>query len=543
MNKDVIYIDVEDDITAIIGKVKAASSKIVALVPPKRIGVLQSAVNLRLLNRAATQGGKHLVLISGNGALTALAAAAKIPVAKNLQSKPEIVVSAPAVDDDESEDLIDGSKLPVGDHARMADAGAASLVATSPAVDEAVRENAAEESVKLPLGRKAVKASGVKVPNFDKFRKKMVFIIGGGALLVAFLVWAVFFAAHATVIISARTTSSAVNAQVTFDPALATSLQNGTLKSVTKQVKKDQVVDFTATGQKNVGNKATGTVKFSTNSIASLGTTIPAGTVLTASNGKTYTTDQSVTITINNYQGAPSGITASAQGTASNGASGAVSGAPSGISATIPAATSGGTDQTITTVTQSDISQAAAQLQQQNTDDMKKQLAAQFDTNYIIVDQSFKTDQSQPTSAPALDQEATDGKAKLTSSTTFSLSAVAKSDVKQFLDDYFAAKINGKTNQRIYDDGATGATFANTTPGDKGVFTANLVTNGKIGPKIDDQAVKDAAAGKRYGEIQQSLQEIQGVDTVDVKFSPFWVSTAPTDTKRIGVEFKLDASK
>lgn len=542
MNKDVIYIDVEDDITAIIGKVKAASSKIVALVPPKRIGVLQSAVNLRLLNRAATQGGKHLVLISGNAALGALAAAAKIPVAKNLQSKPEIVVSAPVVDDDENDDLIDGSKLPVGDHARTADAGAASLVATNPAIDEAVRENAAEE-IKAPLGRRAVKASGVKVPNFDKFRKKMVLIIAGGILLIAFLIWAIFFAARATVIISARTTSSAVNAQVTFDPALATSLQNGTLKSVTKQIKKDQSVDFTATGQKNVGDKATGTVKFSTGSIASLGTTIPAGTLLTASNGKTFTTDQSVTMTLSNYQGAPTGITATDQGTASNGATGNMSGAPSGITATITTATSGGTDKTVTTVAAGDISQAATQLQQLSTDDLKKQLAAQFDSNYIIIDQSFKADQGQPVSAPAVNQEATDGKAKLTSSSTYSLSAVPKSDVKQFLDDYFAAKINGNANQRIYDDGASGATLTNVTPGDKGIFTANLVTNGKIGPKIDDEAVKSAAAGKRYGEIQSSLEKIQGIDNVDVKFSPFWVSTAPTDTKRIGVEFKLDASK
>src|SRR5690349_4062740 len=99
MNKDVIYIDVEDDITAIIGKVKDSKEKIVALVPPKRIGVLQSAVNLRLLQRAATQSDKRLVLISNNSALAALAAAAKVPVAKNLQSKPELAeVSALSVD-------------------------------------------------------------------------------------------------------------------------------------------------------------------------------------------------------------------------------------------------------------------------------------------------------------------------------------------------------------------------------------------------------------------------------------------------------------
>ena len=42
MNKDVIYIDVDDDVTAIIGKIKNTNEKIVALVPPKRSGVLQS---------------------------------------------------------------------------------------------------------------------------------------------------------------------------------------------------------------------------------------------------------------------------------------------------------------------------------------------------------------------------------------------------------------------------------------------------------------------------------------------------------------------
>ena len=39
MNKEVIYIDSEDDITDVISKVKSAKEKIVALVPPKGIGV------------------------------------------------------------------------------------------------------------------------------------------------------------------------------------------------------------------------------------------------------------------------------------------------------------------------------------------------------------------------------------------------------------------------------------------------------------------------------------------------------------------------
>src|SRR5690606_18250766 len=102
------YIDVEDDITAIIGKVKGAQNKIVAVVPPKRIGVLQSAVNMRLLARAAEQSGKRLVLISGNQALTALAASAGIPSARTLQSKPELA-TLPKKHEDVGEDVIDGA--------------------------------------------------------------------------------------------------------------------------------------------------------------------------------------------------------------------------------------------------------------------------------------------------------------------------------------------------------------------------------------------------------------------------------------------------
>jgi len=87
MNKDIIYIDTEDDITAIIGKIKSSKEKVVALVPPKRTGVLQSAVNLRLLSRMAKNSDKLLVLITNNKALIALSASAKIPFAKNLQSR------------------------------------------------------------------------------------------------------------------------------------------------------------------------------------------------------------------------------------------------------------------------------------------------------------------------------------------------------------------------------------------------------------------------------------------------------------------------
>jgi hypothetical protein len=547
MNKDVIYIDVEDDITAIIGKVKAGREKIVALVPPKRIGVLQSAVNLRLLQRAAQQDKKHLVLISNNQALSALAAAAQIPVARNLQSKPEIPeIAALSVDDDD--DIIDGAQLPIGELERTSDAtGMGTVAFTNPAIDAAVGADAAEESnlAKPPVaGQTPARArvkSGVKVPNFNRFRKKLLLAGAGVVLLIAFLVWAIGYAPRATVIITARTTDSSMNAVVALDTASQTDLAGKTLHATTQQVKKDVSIAFTATGTKDVGATATGTVVFSTSDAmtAIKGVTIPAGTVLTSSSGLVYTTDSSLAIGQSNFQGAPVSVTAAGSGTKYNGASGAVGGAPSKVNASFQSATSGGTDKTITVVTQDDVQKATDQLNSQDTSGIKKQLASQFPGGVVTIDQSFKADASGVTSTPAVGQESTDGKAVFAGSVSYTLTGIGKNEIDQYLNAYYAAQLKDSPNQRVYDNGAKDASFTNVAVATTG-YTATMVATAKIGPTIDDTAIKNAAKGKNYGDIQSTIEAIQGVDNVDIKFWPFWVSKAPNDTKRITVEFSLN---
>ncbi len=547
MNKDVIYIDVEDDITAIIGKVKAGREKIVALVPPKRIGILQSAVNLRLLQRAAQQDKKHLVLISNNQALSALAAAAQIPVARNLQSKPEIPeIAALSIDDDD--DIIDGSQLPVGELERTGDAtGMGTVAFTNPAIDAAVGANAAEEAgrAKPPVAGQAMARarvkSGVKVPNFNRFRKKLLLIGCGVVCLVGFLIWAIAFAPKATVVIAARTTDSSMNAVVALDTASQTDLANKTLHATTQQVKKDVSIAFTATGTKDVGATATGTVVFSTSDAATAikGVTIPAGTALTSSGGLIYTTDSSLAISQSNFQGATVSVTAAGSGAKYNGASGAVSGAPNKVSASFQGATAGGTDKTITVVTKEDIQKAADQLNSQDTNGIKKQLASQFTGGVVSIDQSFKTDTSAVAATPAVDQESTDGKAVLAGSVHYTLTGVSKNEIDQYLNAYYANQLKDSKTQRVYDNGAKDVTFTNVTAATSG-YGATMVATAKIGPTIDDTAIKNATKGKRFGDIQSTIEAIQGVDNVDVKFWPFWVNKAPDDIKRITVEFSLN---
>jgi len=541
MNKDVIYIDVEDDITAIISKVKAAKEKIVALVPPKRVGVLQSAVNLRLLQRAADQSDKRLVLISNNTALRALAASAQLPVAKNLQSKPEVPQMIDV--DADSEDIIDGSQLPIGELARTAPTSLGSM-----AIDKAVRENAAEEIPKAtpPIPgqppRKPRAKSGIKVPNFNSFRKKLVIGIAAGVLLIGFFVWAAFFAPRATVVISARATESSANARVTMGEKATTSFSGSTLKTSTQQQKKDVSIEFDATGKKEVGEKATGTMTLTRTSTSSTPISVPAGTSFTAS-GLTFKSTEAATLPGSSI--GPGGIEqptvtvnveAAELGDQYNLATRNYQSNVGGFSAKGSNMT-GGTSEEVTVVSEADIQAAADQLAKQDSDEVKAQLTGEFNDTFIVLDQTFKIDNGTPQSSPAVGQEAS-GKAKLTTTITYTLSAVARADVDTFLNDYFAKQIEGQSDRRVYDNGSGGVTFTNIAATADG-FTGNIVATAKIGPKVEDQQVKDLAKGKRFGEIQSSLESIQGIDSVDVKLWPFWVSSAPNDANKITVEFNL----
>jgi len=549
MNKDVIYIDVDDDVTAIIGKIKKAKEKIVAVVPPKRVGTLQSAVNLRLLDRMARADKKQLVLITNNQALIALAANASIPVAKNLQSKPEIAeIAAIAIDDED--DIIDGADLPVGDHAaslkvkdgtRLADAGRSTAIETMNIDDDTINTSAATTAGTGYAASKKVNAarSKVKIPNFDKFRKRMFFGIGGGVVLIGLLIWMFVFAPAATVIVTASTSDAPVSSTIKLGGTAATDFKTGVIKSSAVQDKKDTTLDFDATGQKDLGTPATGTIRFSTNNISNLGTTIPAGTKLTTSAGNVFATDAAVTITTSNYTGANVAITSVKNGTDDNAATGSASGAPSGISAVIVGATAGGTSKIVKVATAEDIERAKGQLIGQSTDAEKAALVKKFVSGEKVIDSSFTVDRAEAVSAPALNAEAPTGKAKLTIATTYTLYAVATADLETYLNASLKGQITNEDAQKVYSTGIDKVGLSNfRKDGDNLTFA--LTTTGQIGPKIDEAAIKEQVKGKIYGEVQSALQSIDGVKDVDVKFSYPWVRTVPGNTNKIKIEFKLE---
>jgi len=383
-----------------------------------------------------------------------------------------------------------------------------------------------------------------KVPNFNAFRKKFLLIGGGVLLFGVFLVWAIWFAPHATVIISAKTTSMTVSDTVSLSENAATNAKSNVIKSIKKEIAKEVSVEFSATGKKNVGEKATGVVVFKNSSSSSV--TIAAGTVLKNS-GLSYTLNSSVNVpgatldwSCPGYKcaGSASGaITASEGGAQYNAATGSMSISVDDISASLRSATSGGTDKTATVVTASDIEAAKNKLSDKKIEGLKEQLIASFGNSVKTITESYAENRSDPSSSVAVDGEAT-GAVTLKSTITANMLAVDKNELKNFIESKLKDEISGKKAQRIYDNGVEKAAFSQFA-NVRNAQTVRLTANGKVGPDIKEENVKDQAKGKSYGEVQSAIESINGVEDVDVKFSPFWVKSVPKDINKINVEFKI----
>lgn len=544
MNKEVIYIDVDDDITSIISKVKSIEAKIIAIVPPKRIGILQSAVNLRILQKVASNSKKHIVIITSDQTLIPLAAAANIPVAKSLQSKPEIP-EVPAIQvDDDGGDIIDGSSL--ADTKKLPNYNKKGSNESS-----GIRSTPIEDYKEPDSGQNSSRGKSNKqprVPNFNNFRKKLLIIGGGVVLLIIFLIWAMIFAPRGTVIISAKTSPESISTSVNLSTTSDTDVDKSILKAVNVTDKKETSVEFVASGKREEGDKAHGTMTL--NSTTPDSVKIPVGTGF--SNGNcTFTTKSEVELpgvspgwNGSGFSVVPGKVNVKVEATQigdeCNLSSRKYESTIDKVTAT-GSAMEGGSKRTVTFVTQADVQNASEKIAQNNNNEQKNILVQKLGKNVRAIEDSFIATGSETNTTPQVNQEAQGGKAKLIASVTYSMYGVNQSDLDKFLISALKNKISKENNRRVYNSGVKTAKIADfKKSGDS--ITANITSKGQVGPKILDSEIKDRVKGKRFGDIQADLQSIEGVRDVSVELSPFWVNTIPNDTSKITIKFNIDTT-
>lgn len=543
MNKDVIYIEPEDDITDILANIKDAKNKIIALVPPKKAGVLQSAVNFKLIAKTANQHEKTVVLITSDNSLLALADKVKMPTAKTLQSKPKLPNSdsakefgdkdedasdEDAITDDDAEEPEEEEEPVEETHQKKAEktskkddakkAGAVAVAKKAKDVDleldaEDVESDGDEKSSKK---EKSEKKKNLKVPNFKKYRK---FIILAAVLLVVvfgFGYWATAIAPRAKISVKVKTTPANFSQTVSFvTDETKSDPENGVFFAERKETTKKASADFEATGQVDKGTKASGTITvtrpageaidcFEASGVSSF--SIPANTQATI-NGKQYivTEGGSANVKIDDaekvkYSGVGLFQRCSLKVAVSSGKIAVVAkevgegyniaATSTGISLNLStnkkysvasSAMTGGTSKIVKVVSPEDVEKANNELTGETDKEAREELTSQFSSDYILISNSFAVESSGFTTSPSVNQEVGDGVTpKIARETKYVIYAVKKDDIDTYIRKVAEEKIKGDKTQMIYSTGVA----TEEDEEDKAFFESYKNENGNMVAKL-----------------------------------------------------------
>ena len=589
MNKDVIYIEPEDDITDIIAKVKNAKTKIVALVPPKKAGVLRSVVNFKLIAKTALQHNKTVVLISTDENLVKFAQSVKMPVAKSLSSKPQLATDDEAEfgDADEESDIIEeepetetstskSEKKDVkSDHEKSHKDDKKAEAAKAKKSEEVVTEDEIDEEADTDK-KVAKKKSNQKVPNIKKYRTQIIIGSVFAVIMVVVLIWAFAFAPAAKVVVHVRTSDQGFSETIklTTDQDKE-DIDAGIFYMEEKAIEKTASADFEATGEVDKGTKASGTLTVKRTSPVSIvgngrdAITIPVGTKLTyngltyvstaastlrAVDGKDFDTDTckvstSLVATCDLSKDVTTTVKIEAiengdkynMGAVNSGWTASISGA----TPTSSAAISGGSSKIVKIVSKDDLAAAEENLDITGESDAKKELIDENSDDAIVIKSSFNIENGQLSSSPALGEEVNgDTKPKVTKKTTYKVYTVSRDAVSQYIEKTVEDGL-GDDTRTVY---ATGAgkdeekviAFFESYKNNNGEYTAKLKSTVKIGPRVTPEMISEKILGQKVGQVRTMLTSINGVADVEINRSYFWVTKIPSDINKVEIEITVD---
>lgn len=574
MNKDVIYIEPEDDITDIISKVRASKQKVVALVPPKKIGVLRSAVNTKLISKAAKSASKVVVIVTTDSALIKLAATAGIPIAKNLQSRPKL--PSEIIEESKDENVIEEkSEEEKPKKEAPAKKGTHEINGEEIEGEKSETKKPAEKTDKKSEKGKMSKEDKKNLPPLVRYRKWIIIGVIAVILLIAFLVWAIAFAPAAKIAVQVRTTASNFSEPVTFTTdQKASNTSEGKFLLETQNYTQETAVNFEATGKRDVGEKASGVISAQIaipvkDVDGAASAAVPKGATFT-NNGLTYVVTEGATVTLaetedyDTCENYPEGETARAGSriietdgcykTAKFKAEATESGDKYNIDPQSTGWTAngvgfatgriynsnafvGGTSKYITTVTEADIVSAQAALAAKVTGDGKQKLLESVKSDVMTLESTYKEENGEAVSVPAAGEEVKDGvKPKLTMKSTYTILTLDMTNLKQYIEEKEKAKL--PDDQKIYE--TTDPFLERFSEDGNGGYTARLKSTTKVGPKVTEEEILEKARGRKVGEVQTQLKSINGVSSCKVETSFFWVNTVPDDPNKVEVNLEVE---
>jgi hypothetical protein len=574
---EIIYLESDEEITSVIDKLKALDSqqKAVSLVIPKGAAILQSVVNLKLLQKEGVSLSKDLSIVTQDRIGRNLASQAGFSVYDDINaSKPIIEPPRPQPKTEEIIELdltgkqIEDDKAPKGinvhryDNSYSAQKNDFKNKTIEPEI-KSEPEPLSEQNQPVPLNHKNFNRteesfhpvnlkSNTKdehrsindvLPSSKKSKKKKIVIaaiIGLTIIACAALFYFFYIKAFVNLVIKGDSLESSV--EIIVD-------NNINQADVSRLAISGQLVEseqqggkkFSATGKKDVGENAKGTI--TTYNESGESQKVSSGTEYKSDSGLIFKATGDATI-----PGATASVDGSGNVTKVSGKADvsveasepgdkynigptnfSVSG-KSMLSGKSTSPMSGGVSRQLTVVSQNDLNSAKAALTQDISNTLHEELKKKADKNRII-DSSIKDE----VISTEVDKKVGD------EADSFEMKVKIKSSAISFSEEDFRKMVVEAIQKTIPADKTLNLSpqdeisiSGGVTDTSTGLLKLNGTVKTKTIPKIDDQKLKQDIAGKTKSQAESIIKENKNIQSVDISLRPsWWLKRIPTSQKNI----------
>lgn len=527
MERKILYLEIDEEITSVIDRLKKTAEADIHLVVPKEAALLQSIVNLKLLKRQADTLGKQIQIIThdkvgrnlaeqvGISSASRVGEEAKMPVEPMQEPETEIQYK-------EKEPVVEETKEVVFKKGAVLDKSE-----KEKPDDLSKEEEPKDKGVDKDVQKKKMSELLPKFPH-----KKFIIIASVIGLLL--LIFLYVYVPMTNLKIKVLSEKQDMSTTITVDQNTKEVNQSsdtipGDLITVDKTVTKK----YQSTGKKNIGAKAQGTITVK-NAYSTLSQTLVAGTRFEA-NGLIFRTQSDVDVP---------GYTDSGGGNITPGTANvsAIADAPgdqyniSSSSFRIPAfsgtakydkitgstasAMAGGSTKEVKVVSASDISDAKKAFGDDAKNEIKKEGQDKMKQDETLGDNAQKVTVGTLSVSKSADTEADDF--TVSAPVTFRGLAYKKDDLTKVVFEGFKSKTG--PNKQILEDKLDGADVSfNDINLEKGTASGDVKASLHLGTKIDEQKLKVEISGQSEQKARDYITHLDGIDSVDMSFFPgFW---------------------
>lgn len=523
---EILYLEPDEEITSVIDKLRQVSGRRVSLVVPRGATILQSVINLKLLAKEANNLQKEIAIVTGDRIGRNLAAQVGLVVYESLKNpRPIYDPNAPVIAKEEVLE-IDGSS-----EQKAANTGLNVHHFQQENVPKQIAQPELADSAPVKFTPQASFSPAKKIKpqrsiNWAPLRK----IALPGIIIILLLVLTGSYFIFPKVNVAIKVTAE--NFQKTGDFNVSGDLSNADPSVFTGtfvEVSKEKEEKFSATGKKNLGGKAAGSITLY-NNLDSSTHALAAGTKLSSSS-KTFILKKAVTVpgaTVQNLKIVPgttnADIEAENPGDEYNVAAGRFTiielpaSAQEAIYGQSTKALSGGFSKEVQVVSQEDYDKGKAKMEAELSDLITQEIQKQT-TDLVILDKALKIEQSDLKTSANVNDQASDFTMKLAERgrvISFSEKNFKEFIIKQMSDQIPAEKmISLGPEDKI-------SPVVKETNYDQKTLVLTVAMTAKISTKLNTEQIKADLYGKNQTGANNLLGSLSGIESYEMTFSPSW---------------------